>query len=93
MAGLHFDTKEGAFRETGGNCTRRLGAQQAVFEDQQPERSDEMPPKMSGRKLTPVQIETLKNWIDQGAKWETHWSYTPPTRPELPAVQDTKWVP
>jgi hypothetical protein len=34
-----------------------------------------MPPKGV---LTPKQIETLKSWIDQGAKYEEHWAYVPP---------------
>jgi hypothetical protein len=51
-----------------------------------------MPPTYSGRKLTPAQIEILKNWIDSGAKWETHWAYVPPKRPDPPAVETQDWV-
>ena len=36
-----------------------------------------MPPKGV---LTAKQIETLKAWIDQGAKYEEHWSYVPPQK-------------
>jgi hypothetical protein len=39
--------------------------------------SEHMPPKGS---LTPKQIETLKAWIDQGAKYEEHWAYVPPVK-------------
>lgn len=91
MAGLHFDTKEGAFGKPGVIVPGDSAHSKLYLKISNPNEAMKMPPKMSGRKLTPVQIETLKNWIDQGAKWETHWSYTPPTRPELPAVQDTKW--
>ncbi len=48
-----------------------------------------MPPK--GDPLTPAQVATLKAWIDQGAKYEEHWAYVKPTRPELPKVKDSKW--
>src|SRR5581483_7186688 len=30
-------------------------------------------------------------WIQQGAKWQAHWSFIPPKRPELPAVQQKDW--
>ena len=52
-----------------------------------------MPPKDSGVKpLTPDQIETLKQWIRQGAKYEKHWAYVPPVMPALPKVSDPKWA-
>src|SRR5262245_53588094 len=34
-----------------------------------------MPPPYSGLKLTDPEIETLRAWIAQGAKWEKHWSF------------------
>jgi hypothetical protein len=38
-----------------------------------------MPPPHSGMKpLTGAQIETLKLWIQQGAKYEPHWSFLAP---------------
>jgi len=46
-----------------------------------------MPPPKSNRKLTPRQIELLKRWVDEGAKWGTHWAFEPPRRPEPPEVQ------
>lgn len=30
------------------------------------------------------EIETLKAWIEQGAKWETHWAYQVPQKTRLP---------
>ena len=50
-----------------------------------------MPPEESGRKLTPTQIDLLKRWIDQGAKYEQHWSLIAPRRPETPATKDRSW--
>ncbi len=38
-----------------------------------------MPPPSSGRRLGKAQIELLRRWIEQGAQYETHWAYTPPT--------------
>src|SRR4029077_3031913 len=30
-------------------------------------------------------------WIEQGAKWEKHWSLIPPKRPEFPSVGNKAW--
>ncbi len=43
-----------------------------------------MPPVHSGLKLTAAEIETLKTWVTQGAKWQQHWSFIAPKRPTLP---------
>ena len=34
----------------------------------------------SGKKLTATQIETLKRWVEQGAKYQAHWSLIAPQR-------------
>ena len=39
---------------------------------------DRMPPADSGRQLTARQIELLRRWIAQGAKWQAHWSLIVP---------------
>jgi hypothetical protein len=44
-----------------------------------------MPPADSGKKLSAAQIDILKRWIEQGAKYSTHWAFVPPTRPAIPA--------
>ena len=31
--------------------------------------------------LTEKQITAIKTWIEQGARWEDHWSFQPPRRP------------
>ncbi len=45
---------------------------------------DLMPPVKSGKKLTAAQKELLARWIAQGAKWQTHWAFIAPVRPEVP---------
>ncbi len=51
-----------------------------------------MPPENSGVKpLIESQIQTLRQWIKQGAKYEKHWSFIPPLMPKLPVVSDPKW--
>jgi hypothetical protein len=41
--------------------------------------------------LTPDQIALFKRWIEQGAKYESHWAFTPPVKAEVPTVADDKW--
>ena len=50
-----------------------------------------MPPPKSEKKLTARQIELLTKWVAQGAKYEKHWAFIAPRRPELPAVKDQQW--
>jgi len=51
-----------------------------------------MPPLASGHTLTEREIETLREWISQGAKWQKHWSFLTPERPALPAVSNPSWT-
>jgi hypothetical protein len=39
-----------------------------------------MPPKETNKSLSKKQIETIKTWIEQGAEYQPHWAYIPPTR-------------
>ncbi|MCE9532877.1 MAG: PSD1 and planctomycete cytochrome C domain-containing protein [Planctomycetes bacterium] len=43
-----------------------------------------MPPKKSGKKLTPAETNLIKAWIAQGADYALHWSYVKPVRPPVP---------
>src|SRR5262245_44350645 len=52
---------------------------------------ERMPPEKMGPALTKDQISTLRRWIEQGAKYEKHWSLIAPRRPELPIVKNTAW--
>ncbi|MCH7225133.1 DUF1553 domain-containing protein [Haloferula sp. A504] len=43
-----------------------------------------MPPPESHKSLTAQEKALLAEWINQGAPYESHWSYIPPKRPEVP---------
>ena len=45
-----------------------------------------MPPARSEKHLTTAQKETLRQWVAQGAKYQSHWAFIPPVRPSLPRV-------
>jgi hypothetical protein len=45
-----------------------------------------------GEPLTNREIALLQRWIEQGAPWQKHWAFIPPTRPDVPKVVDANWV-
>src|SRR5262249_27727574 len=53
---------------------------------------ERMPPAKSGKSLTAAQIELIRRWIVEGAKWQPHWAFIPPRRPEAPRVRRPDWV-
>ena len=50
-----------------------------------------MPPVYSGLKLSKEEIELIRLWIEQGAKWQLHWSFIPPKSPKFPEVTNKSW--
>ena len=48
-----------------------------------------MPPPKSGKSLSKAQVDRLRNWVDNGAHYERHWAFVPPSLPELPAGDAT----
>ncbi len=45
---------------------------------------DLMPPEEAHKPLTAAQKETLQRWITEGAEYQGHWAYIPPTKPAGP---------
>ena len=39
-----------------------------------------MPPVFTGHKVSEKEVETLKQWIREGAEWQAHWAFIPPAR-------------
>ncbi len=56
---------------------------------------ERMPPPVSKRpRLSPEAVAKIRRWIDEGAKYESHWAYIPPTRPPLAKMPEkyvTNW--
>jgi len=51
-----------------------------------------MPPVASNLPaLTPHEVELVKKWIQQGAKYEKHWAFTVPKKAALPAISLKDW--
>ena len=88
-AGLRLDIEDSARRVLSGGVDAAKILTRIAPEN--PARR--MPPPYSDRKpLTEKEVATVKAWIEQGAKWQSHWSFTPPVRPATPAVKNQSWV-
>ena len=95
QANLRLDTKEGAFSEPSGYpiiVPEKPDESELFLRIVSEEDGYQMPPADFNKTLTPEQIETIKQWINQGAKWEDHWAFATPVRPMPPAVRKADWV-
>ena len=71
-----FENKDGLQAIIPGDATNSEVIARMISDD-----DDEiMPPPETGKKLTKDQIELIKQWIDEGAEYEGHWSFNSPTR-------------
>ncbi len=51
-----------------------------------------MPKPKHGPPLEERDINTIRKWIQQGAKWEELWSFAPPVEPTTPSLQQKDWI-
>lgn len=49
--------------------------------------SELMPPPSQNKPLSPKQKETLKQWVLEGANYETHWAFQPVVKRALPPIE------
>lgn len=93
-ADLRLDLRESAIEDRGGYAAIVPGdwkASEVIRRIESTEDFEQMPPRESNRRLTAEQIEILKKWVADGAEYKEHWSFTPPQRPAVPAVQNSGW--
>ncbi|HYM11841.1 MAG TPA: DUF1549 domain-containing protein, partial [Bryobacterales bacterium] len=97
QAGLRLDSKDGPqspFAPRKGYQILASGnsAQSRLYRKiSAADKNLRMPPPYANRSLTAEQVALIRRWIDEGAKWETHWAYVAPKRPEVPKVKDASW--
>ena len=51
-----------------------------------------MPPPETKKSLTAEQKAVLLRWIKEGAEYQAHWSFIPPTKPAPPTVKNEAWA-
>lgn len=82
-ADLRLDTPEGAYAVVDGVQAVKPGSPEksSIIERIESKDEDEvMPPPESHKKLTAQQVETLKQWIKEGAVYQQHWAFEPPQK-------------
>ncbi len=93
-AGLRLDTEEGAKikrRRRQAFVPGKPEQSEAFLRIVSADETEQMPPPGAHRKLTPRQIELVRRWIEQGARWQKHWALLPPSRPQPPSVKSRAW--
>ena len=87
-AGLRLDTFDGATRDLGGYSAIVAGdpeESEIMFRVTLDDDDEElMPPKGKGQRLSDEETALLTEWINQGAKYDKHWSYKSPSRSAVP---------
>ncbi len=80
-AKLRFDTREGAFRIKNGTAVILPGQgaeSEIIFRLTSTDPEEMMPPPDSKLdRLSPTEIDIIKRWIDEGAVYQSHWSFVP----------------
>lgn len=93
-AKLRLDTREGLFANIDGTPLVAPGNPEGSLLFQRVTETDPdevMPPPDNHKQLSAAHISTLRNWIEQGAPWSGHWSFSSVEQPEVPTL-DTKWT-
>ncbi|MEQ1825558.1 MAG: PSD1 and planctomycete cytochrome C domain-containing protein [Pirellula sp.] len=87
QADLRLDIRDEAISKRNGSAAivpNAPHASELVARITSTDPDTQMPPAKSHRKaLSRREIEILKQWIDDGAKWGRHWSFEKPVRPAL----------
>jgi hypothetical protein len=92
-ANRRLDTREGATADHDGTravVAGNIDASELIYRITTDDPDELMPPPKAGKRFTAGQIALFKQWIKEGANYETHWSYVKPSRPEVPALANSK---
>jgi mono/diheme cytochrome c family protein len=100
-SGLRLDVRGRAFAGGDGGVAivpGKSGDSELIRRVLSADEVDRMPPK--GKRLSANEVDLLRQWIDQGAKWTpessaagagSHWAFQPIPRAALPAAVTSAW--
>jgi cytochrome c553 len=90
-AGLRLDDRNSAVREA---IVPGRSAESPLFQRVSSSDPDEqMPPKGSKRpRLPPAAVAIIRQWIDEGARYEPHWAYVRPMKSPPPVAKNAAWA-
>jgi len=90
-ADLRLDKAAGAYADLGGYAAVVSGdpdGSELYRRVTNPDPDEVMPPPDSNRSLTDAQRETLRQWIEQGGEYDTHWAFVAPVKTSPPEVSE-----
>jgi Planctomycete cytochrome C len=93
-ADLRLDRKNDAFRVREGIAVivpAKVEESEMIRRVASGDPDEVMPPPNFKKRLNSQQVDRLRRWVAQGAKWEGHWSHSVPARVPAPPVNDQKW--
>lgn len=88
-ADLRLDTQDGALADLGGYRAIEPGdvdKSELLARIETDDEDDVMPPRKTGKEVTPEEAELLRQWVAGGGKYDEHWAYQPLAQPEPPAL-------
>ncbi|GAB2997487.1 hypothetical protein GCM10027284_14130 [Cyclobacterium sediminis] len=97
-SGLRLDNAEGAYAALKENpgahaiVPGKPAQSEIISRIETTDETEKMPPAESNLKLSPEEIDLIKSWVKQGAKYEPHWAFLPPIKASLPEVSNPDWV-
>lgn len=86
-AELRLDLAEQATADRGGRAAIVPGdsaASMLVERITADDPQQRMPPESLRKPLSPMELQLLRAWIDQGAQYQPHWAMQPPVHPAPP---------
>lgn len=91
MANLRLDTAAGAFKSLNGKWPIIPGKpQHSMVVKRITSKDSPMPPKSSGKSLSPEETKLITRWIAEGAKYGKLWSFEPlPATVAVPKIAST----
>jgi hypothetical protein len=83
-----LDNREGALAALDSGAVaispNKLAESELVKRILATDNDEVMPPPSTGKHLSESQKRILQNWIQQGAEYDKHWSFIPPTKSPIP---------
>jgi hypothetical protein len=90
QAGLRLDVESGATARLESGDVAIVAGKPALSQLVQRIKSGDedlvMPPPSTKKTLTAQQIQTLEQWIAEGANYSTHWAFSAPRKASLPPI-------
>ena len=94
-AKLRLDVEEEAFMEKDGFAAfvrKSLEDSEAWHRITSDDPDEVMPPPKFKKELTNDEVNKIKQWIEEGAKWEGHWAFIPIKKTNEPKTQLPQWI-